>query len=260
MSLKSKVDSVNSVLAKPNDSSVIHLQTLRKAIGWIALSLPFTLALGENVRDWAFSVDPTAERAFIESSISAYFHTGMREVFVGTLCAIGVFLLCYRGYERRDNVAAKIAGLAALVVAMFPTAERSREATDASEVLIDSATLFSSARVPDPAYVGVLHLAAAVIFFVTLAVMALFLFTRTSGNVTPEKKRRNVIYRVTGWVILACIAVIAVAKLALDQAWVEQLSLVFWLETIAIIAFAISWLTKAEIIFGDPVMTRSAKA
>src|SRR5687767_9590325 len=100
MSLRSKADTLNVALAEPNDSSVIHLRTLRKAIGWIALSLPFTLALGENLRDWLFSLVPTTGEAFIESSISAYFHTGMREVFVGTLCAIGVFLLCYRGYER----------------------------------------------------------------------------------------------------------------------------------------------------------------
>ena len=260
MPLKTRLRTVNAALAEPNDSSVIHLRTLRKAIGWLAFILPFALALGENLRDWMYSVTSTAGRAFFESSISAYFHTGMRDVFVGTLCAIAVFLLCYRGYERRDNIAAKIAGLAALVVAIFPPKERSREAADASEVIIDSATLFSSATVSDPPYVGVLHFAAAVIFFVTLAVIALFLFTRTSGNPTPEKERRNLIYRLSGWIILLCIAVIAIVKLTLDDGWVARWSIVFWLETIAIIAFAISWLTKAEIISSDPVVPGASRA
>lgn len=251
MSIKSRVHDVAGALAEPTDSNVIHLRTLRKAIGWIALGLPFTLILGENLRDWIFSTVPSTGRAFIESSISAYFHTGMREIFVGSLCAIAVFLLCYKGYERRDNIAANIAGFSALLVALFPTAERSREAGDATERVIDSATIFSTAVVPDPPYVGRVHLIAAAIFFLTLAAMALFLFTRSSGSKTPEKRKRNAIYIATGWTIVACIAVIVVAKLALDPRWVERVSLVFWLETIAIIAFAISWLTKAEIIFGD---------
>lgn len=34
-----------------------------------------------------------------------FYHTGMRNVFVGTLCAIGFFLLSYKGYESSDDIA-----------------------------------------------------------------------------------------------------------------------------------------------------------
>jgi hypothetical protein len=33
-------------------------------------------------------------RLMIEKSISAYYHTGMREVFVGILSALAIFLVC----------------------------------------------------------------------------------------------------------------------------------------------------------------------
>ena len=40
-----------------------------------------------------------------QGSMSAYYHTGMRDIFVGTLCAIGVFLLIYGlWYPLQGNV------------------------------------------------------------------------------------------------------------------------------------------------------------
>ena len=36
-------------------------------------------------------------------SISSYYHSVMRDIFVGSLCAVGTFLISYRGYDKRDN-------------------------------------------------------------------------------------------------------------------------------------------------------------
>jgi hypothetical protein len=252
ISLKQRVGNVSKGLKKSSSSEVIHLQTLRKAIGYVALSLPLTLVLGENLRDSLLPHDPAAERVIIEGSISAYFHTGMREVFVGSLCAIAVFLVCYKGYERRDNIAANIAGISVLLVALFPTFERSREAGDSGAPVVDSATLFSTASAADPAYVGVVHFVSAAVFFITLAMMSLYLFTlSTDPDPTPEKKQRNRVYRVCGRTILICIALITAAKLFLSHSWNLRTSFTFWLETIALIAFGVSWLTKAEVVLGD---------
>jgi hypothetical protein len=44
----------------------------------------------------------------------------MRDVFVGTLFATGVFLFCYRGPDRQDNVLTNIAGGAAIAIGLFP--------------------------------------------------------------------------------------------------------------------------------------------
>jgi len=73
---------------------VISYLTLRKAIGFLGISLPFTVSLGALL----------IFRTGMQSSISNYYYTGTRDVFVGTLWAIGFFLLSYRGYERIDRI------------------------------------------------------------------------------------------------------------------------------------------------------------
>ena len=76
-------------------SLVFSYLTLRKTIGILGTSFPFVLYLGALI----------IFRTGIQSSISSYYHTGMGDVFVGTLCVIGFFLLSYKGYKRIDNVA-----------------------------------------------------------------------------------------------------------------------------------------------------------
>lgn len=213
-SIGQRMRTLNTELSKSTDSDVIHLRTLRIAIGFLGLALPWTLTLGENIRDRYLSAGAEAGRWYIEESISAYYHTGMREVFVAILAALGIFLLCYKGPERWDVLAAKIAGAAAILVAMLPTGEPSREATDTGERLPDSVTLFSGPAAPDPEIIGTLHYASAAVFFVTVALMALLLFTRSrSATPTDRKRLRNVVYRSMGTLILLAIAAIAVDKL-----------------------------------------------
>lgn len=251
-SVGQRLQQLSSSMSKPTDSVVVHMRALRMAIGVIAFLLPLALILGENLRDAVLVDGGGAGRRFIETSISAYFHTGVRELFVGSLFAIAVFLVCYRGYERRDEVAAKLAGGCALVIATFATRERSLEAMDTDVRPPDSVTFFSDALTPDPAWVGVVHFTAAAIFFVTLAVMSLFLFTRTDKPAPgAQKRKRNKVYVTCGVLILLSIAAIVIGKLSLSEAVEQRTSFVFWLETVAVMAFGTSWLTKAELIFGD---------
>ena len=92
-------------------SLVLSYLGLRKAIGIIGISLPFVLAIGKIIFD-----DPG-----IQPSISDYYYTIMGDVFVGSLCAMGVFLLSYRGYDKQDNIAGNLACVFAIGVALFPT-------------------------------------------------------------------------------------------------------------------------------------------
>ncbi len=55
------------------------------------------------------------------SSMSAYYYSPMRNLFVGALCAIGAFLFLYRGFSQQENWALNGAGLLALGIAWFPT-------------------------------------------------------------------------------------------------------------------------------------------
>ncbi len=204
---------------------VISFLALRKAIGILGVLLPFAVSLG------ALIIFQTALRP----SISAYYYTGTRDVFVGTLWAIGFFLLSYKGYERADARAGNLGCIFAVGITLFPTGPE----FDAS----------GAAK-----WIGYLHIAFAALFFATLIYFSLCQFTKTDPQKPPTKKKllRNMIYRVCGYTMAACILLIAAFYLLRDQAAaLESYQPVFWLEAIAIVAFGISWLTKGEAILKD---------
>ena len=191
----------------------------RQLIGYIGLELPFLLILLAVMRDGM-------ERWRSLESISAYYYTGAVAAFVGMLVSLALFLFTYRGYKnkynRADRSAAKTAAGASLVIAFFPTT--------------------APAGVPalpwwTPA-TGVLHQAAAFVLFTMFAIFALWLFRLTADGEqpTPDKRRRNNFYLVCGIAIVVCIA------------WAGFNGLngrsIFWPESIALMAFALSWLVK----------------
>jgi hypothetical protein len=214
-------------------SLVISYLDLRKAIGIIGTALPFVLAIGKVLLG----------SPGIQSSISAYYYTAMRDVFVGSLCAIAVFLFSYKGYDRRDDRAGNIAGLAALGVALFPTTP--------------------SNFTPQTQLLGTLHLISAAVFFLTLAYFSLVLFKKTSPQqpMTIRKVWRNRIYTVCGSIILIALALSAIIGIvpALANA-LGRFDPIFWLEAAAIVAFGISWMTKGEAILGEANLGKVERA
>lgn len=57
----------------------------------------------------------------LQRSISAYYYTSTRPVFVAALCAIGACLIVYRGNTDTENVLLDFSGFLAFVVAFVPT-------------------------------------------------------------------------------------------------------------------------------------------
>jgi len=205
-------------------SLVISYLTLRKAVGLIGVSLPFVLVVGKWLtQGWG-----------IQSSMSAYYYTSMRDVFVGSLCAIGVFLLSYRGYDDTDNLMGNLTCAFAVGIAIFPTSPGA--GASATQTVI-----------------GYVHLACAIAYFLTLAYYSLVLFTKTNTpkHMTRRKKQRNVVYVWCGYIIVACVALILVYFLFLKNTGLAALDPVFWLESTAVLAFGVSWLTKGEAILAD---------
>ena len=188
---------------------------LQRIVGVMAILLPFVLFFG----NWALTGNE------LESSISAYYHTPMGSVFVGVLWALAVFFLSYNyrplpGFNL-DNKLGTLASVAAVCVAVFPTTSDASVASRAEK------------------NIGIVHMVSAGLLFTLLAIFALYLFPRSSGAMTPEKRRRNIVYRTCGGVIAAAILLMFPSQL-LPDSWHAFL----WLEMLCVFAFGISWLVK----------------
>lgn len=192
---------------------------LQRAVGLIAVSLPLVIALGNRV---FFGGE-------LQGSISAYYHTGMGDYFVGSLFALAVFFLSYNYRPlpkfQIDNILSTLASVAAVCVAFFPTASDATAASGGEK------------------FVSTVHLVWAGVLFALLAVFSLFLFTKTGSaeTMTAEKKRRNVVYRTCGGIIVGSMLLVVVSNLVKPSSSWHSL---FWLETIAVVAFGVSWLVK----------------
>jgi hypothetical protein len=208
----------------PQNPLVLSYLAMRKAVGIVGFALPFALALG------GFLIG----REGIQVTMSDYYYTVMRGIFVGSLCAIGVFLMSTRGYDLYDEIAGRLAAAFAIGIALFPTTP----SVDAT----------SRARA-----IGTLHLTCAALFYLTVALISILLFTKTTAdnNPTLQKLQRNMVYRVCGYAILACIFIIFVIELLPNKTSLEKFTPVFWLEAVASVSFGVSWLIKGETILKD---------
>jgi hypothetical protein len=185
---------------------------MRRTVGIIALALP----LG------AFFVHPPG----VPSSISAFYWLGLQNYLVGCLCAVAMFQFGCRGYDGRDEFAGIFSAVCAVGVAFFPTVKDE-----------------SSGQVPW------VHYTFAGLLFVTLACTCLFLFRLTDQEKpTPRKLLRNWIYLISGLVIVASIAAIAVCALILKPVYFPYK---FVFETTSLVAFGIAWLVKGEAFLKD---------
>ncbi|NUO91620.1 MAG: hypothetical protein HOQ18_12495 [Dermatophilaceae bacterium] len=80
----------------------------------IALLLMLLLSVGYQ---WWWETDHSCWLG----SISAYYYTPARTVFVGSLCALGASLIAYKGHSSEEDVLLNFSGFMAFVVAMVPT-------------------------------------------------------------------------------------------------------------------------------------------
>ncbi len=199
-----------------SDNVIVSYVTLRRVVGVLGMGLPLVVAL------WGFALRSPPS---LQDSISAYYDLRTRDAFVGILFTIAWFLLTYRGHERKDDVAGNFACVFALGVALFPTSGTPGEKA--------------------------VHFTAATGLFLVLAYFSLFLFTKSGPTQTPQKVVRNRLYRTCGWIMLACIALIALYNAFGKGTPIATWKPVFWLESLALWAFGISWLVKGETIWRD---------
>jgi hypothetical protein len=215
-------------LPEKTNTLVLSYIGVRRAIGVSGFLLPILL----GPAGWLiFGVE-------IQDNISNYYHTKLRDVFVGTMCAIGIFLYCYRGYDWVENWTANLGCLSAIGVALFPL--------DAN-----SDPLFQKS------IIGYLHTASGGMFFLTLAFYSIVHFPRTQDTKQESDSHpteRKFIYRATGIVILLSLAAMGSYLLLLPVEWKRSLNrynFLFWMESIAVWSFASAWLTKGRTIVAE---------
>lgn len=180
---------------------------LSAGMGVVAAALPVLLAVLGNYWD--------------HNSISHYYYDhgpAARNILVGSLWATGLFLILFRGLSSVENHFLRLAGVFAIMIAMFPTPVPEKEG-------------FS------------IHLFSAVSFFVCLAIVAIFYSKSRIKDIRSDSKRLffKRAYNIAGGAMIGMPALVFAIHLIPGSGadrWI------FWVETFGIWAFAGYWAIK----------------
>jgi hypothetical protein len=224
------------------DATVLYARSYllhRLAVGVLGVFLPLALIASEV---WI-----TGDVG-LRGSLSAYYHTPARDVFVATLAVVGVLLITYMSAQTwtQDFWLSLVGGIAVLLVAFFPT--RRPGLSDADPLC---------GATPPPAgctglqqalgetTVAVVHFAAAGVFVVSLAALC-FVFARREQRHDDHLGLARFL-RGCGWVMIAAMAWI-VAGFLVDLS-IGPVTSLYGGEVLALLAFGTAWLTKARHLF-----------
>jgi hypothetical protein len=208
----------------------VTYKVLRRGLAVLAIGLPLVLSVLGYVQ----------YGLALQESISAYYHAStstdpgfdpfsaagqgqMRDWFVGILWAVGVFLILYRGYGRRENQALNLAGILLILVAMFPMEWTCRNAC--SKIT--------------------LHGVFAVAFFFMIGYVCIFRSGDTLALIRDAAKQANYrrTYRIIGLVMW--VFPVIVVGLSFFQFYLFGRYTVFFIEAAGIWTFAYYWWQKS---------------
>jgi hypothetical protein len=227
---------------KNNDAAiwVNSTRNFRRLVGINGMLLPVLL--------WAFLYFTSGHYNVLES-ISHYYYTRANTIFIGVMSVLSMFLIVYNAEKRIDFIISFIAGIAAILVILYPT---DNLVLTPCALKCTHAISYTEPHVFRENF----HLIAAAIFFLALAYMSFFLFTKTDkldGQLGPKKIIRNRIYRACAiLMLLSMLVILLFGKYDLmPNLPYDQWNLTFWMEVVAVESFGFSWLVKGEAIFRD---------
>ncbi|GAA1566511.1 DUF998 domain-containing protein [Dactylosporangium maewongense] len=225
---------------KPQDQAdenlkarILYLRSfllMRTLIGVMGILLPVTLLLGDG-----FLFEGGKPRG----SLSAYYYSGMRDIFVSCLCVTAFFLIFYKFFERNlENTLSIVAGVTAVGVALFPTGRPGGGTVPLSPLQekLGEQTVQS------------VHYVCAATFILCLGVISYF-FGRREGARSQHRDGHLARFSPAFWRSFhyACAAGIALAVvyIAVTQVFhtLDAYSLIIG-ETASVLCFGASWLAK----------------
>ena len=239
-----------------NPGYTISQRRLAFYVGVVALGLPIILVIGAVLGP---------RTCFYDSISHFYYAKFLGGIFIAALVFIGTFLLAYRGENKTESTLANFAGVFALSVALFPTNGRGcdmlsfsgraladfRDGRTLEFVQIVNTTRAVSGLEVNPFFelfsgAQYIHGASAAALFLFIAWYSFVVFTRVKeGNLTTQKRRRNRIYMTSGVVIVISIIAIVIGHYLIGKSW-NDYNLTFWFESVALIAFGVSWIVKGQ--------------
>lgn len=189
--------------------------TLRWGTALIGLSLPFVLWLGglcfgipfqDSMSHYYYATDNTIEGLPV-----------MRDWFVGSLFAVGVFLYSYRGFTLSENLSLNYAGIFAIGIAIFPM----------------GGVGFGKLTV---------HGICAVLFFLCIAYVCVFCAPKTLPYLKDPLKeklfKKAYLCTAIGMIVTPAIAFL------MSVIFKNLSSYVFFVEAVGVVTFAFYWILK----------------
>lgn len=207
-------------------NSELWMRRVRNLVGFLGMILPWLSLIGAGIVAKTVGVPTDFWRTL---SISATYY--ITPFLTGILTAAAIVLMCYDGYDWRDNVVTTISGVFGIMIVLFPC--NCTVATD-----------YVGAFQLPVSISNFVHCFSACAFFILLSINSLFLFTLGESG-TKMKKIRNIIYRVCGIGMLSALILMVLP--------INFFAKTFIVETIALTFFGISWLVKGQVfnLFSD---------
>jgi hypothetical protein len=202
---------------KPNTFRKHILETyFSTRIGIAIVSILFPLIL------WLVGLKLGVE---LQASISSYYHTPMRNVFVGILFAVGAFLYLYKGYSTKEDIALDLAGIFAVCIALLPTLAL-------TELKCDTFTA------------PILHGIFANLFFISIAYVCICGASKSLEKSTIPESRKD-FYRKIYWILGISMIVLPLGSALWLYFISETGTLIFWVEALGVWVFGIYWIVKS---------------
>ena len=195
-------------------SSLLH----RNVLGGLGMLLPvFSIIGGLFVRNkpesWWYSINVT------------YYITPALPIILGSC---GIFLLCYRSYEKIDTIINVLSGIFAFGVVLFPCG---------NPYGIENVGYF---QIP-VAVSNVIHSASAMLLFALLAFNIGWLFTR------GQNQLNNKIYKVCAWTMIAIMALFVILSIVRACGVNIPGFLTMIVEAVLLLIFGFAWLVKGRL-------------